>query len=245
MPEIHLKLAWMYPDCLNLHGERGNVQAFVRSGKRLGVRITVDRIEYPEETVNFSAYDLLLFLPGELTMLSRLYPHLNKQLPALRQYLAEGGWLIATGTTGMLFGEGVLREDGSKMPGLGLLPVTGKERQYVWGDDLHFRIRDTKQEIFGSQIQMVDVESKMPLGDVLYGRGNDAQGTEGARMGNLIYTNCLGPVFVKNPWWTEQIIKDIILQKVGVRPAQPHPLEDASFASCLRFTENKPKFPNT
>ena len=27
-----VRIGWMYPDCLNLHGERGSVQAFERIG---------------------------------------------------------------------------------------------------------------------------------------------------------------------------------------------------------------------
>ena len=68
-------------------------------------------------------------------------------------------------------------------------------------------------------------------------------GVEGARCGNLIFTNCLGPVFVKNPWWTEDILRDIVLQKHGVARGKAYDLESASFDSCLRFTDTKPEYP--
>ena len=61
--------------------------------------------------------------------------------------------------------------------------------------------------------------------------------------GNLIFTNCLGPVFVKNPWWTEDILRDIVLQKHGVARGKAYDLESASFDSCLRFTDTKPEYP--
>ncbi len=243
MNNMTLRLAWMYPDCLNLHGERGSVQAFQRVGENLGIEVQVKRINDFDEPIVFDEFDLLLFLPGELTTFNFLRPALERQRSALQGYLDRGGWLLAVGTTGLLFGGKTLREDGSVFEGLGLLDITGKERTYVWGDDLHFRLRDTKQEIFGSQIQMVDVEAREPLGDVLYGRGNNAVGTEGARYKNLIFTNCLGPVFAKNPWWTEDIIKNIVLQKLGISQAKPYEWETASFASCLRFTRGKPEFP--
>ncbi len=243
MADMKLNLGWMYPDCLNLHGERGSVQAFERVGKNLGIDVKVHRINDFDDPIPFDELDLLLFLPGEITTFDFIRPALERQRKQLVKFIENNGWIIAVGTTGLLFGGETVREDGSVFQGLGLLPVKGKERKYVWGDDLHFRLRDTKQEIFGSQIQMADVETDAPLGDVLYGRGNDAKGTEGARYKNLLFTNCLGPVFVKNPWWTEDIIRKILLQKLGVSAEKPYAWESASFDSCLRFTREKPEFP--
>ena len=238
-----VRIGWMYPDCLNLHGERGSVQAFARVGGEMGLDVRVERIEDFDDPIPFEDLDLLFFAPGEITCLEFIRPALEKQRAALERYLEKGGWLIAVGTTGLLFGRETRREDGSVFEGLGLLDMTANEREFVWGDDLHFRLGDSKMEIFGSQIQMADVQTAAPLGDVLYGRGNDANGTEGARRGNLIFTNCLGPVFVKNPWWAADILRQIILQKQGIGAARPFTMESASFDSCLRFTKNKPGFP--
>ena len=238
-----VNIGWMYPDCLNLHGERGSVQAFERIGREMGLEVRVRRIEDYDDPIPFDGLDLLFFAPGEISCLAFIRPALEKQRAALEAYLAKGGWLTAVGTTGLLFGGETVREDGSVFEGLGLLDMTAREREFVWGDDLHFRLRDSKMEIFGSQIQMADVTAAAPLGDVLYGRGNNAGGAEGARRGNLIFTNCLGPVFVKNPWWTEDILRAVVLQKQGIGTARPFALETASFDSCLRFTKQKPKCP--
>lgn len=243
MDKMTLRLGWMYPDCLNLHGERGSVQAFERVGRNLGVNVEIVRINDFDETIPFADLDLLMFLPGEIKEFEFIRPALDKQRKAMKAYIENGGWIIALGTTGLLFGKQTEREDGSIFEGLGLLNLTGKERKYVWGDDIHFRLRDTKMEIFGSMIQMADVEAAKPLGDIIYGRGNNATGVEGARYKNLIYTNCLGPVFMKNPWWTEDIIRRIVMQKLGMAQVRPYTWESASFDSGLRFTKEKPEFP--
>lgn len=243
MDKPTVNLGWMYPDLLNLHGERGSVQAFVRAGENLGVDVQVRRFDDFDQPIAFDELDLLMFLPGELKTLFWLKPALERQRAALEAYLDRGGWILALGTTGLLFGGQTEREDGTVFQGLGLLDMTAKERRYVWGDDLHFRLNDSKQEIFGSQIQMADVDAKAPLGTTIYGHGNNCSGAEGARYKNLLYTNCLGPVFVKNPWWTEAIVKDICLQKaLGITRKKPNTLESASFDTCLRFTANKPPF---
>jgi hypothetical protein len=241
MDKLHL--GWMYPDLLNLHGERGSVQALVRAGENLGLQVEVHRIRDFDDEIPFAELDLLVFLPGEIKTFYKLKPALESQREALEQYLDKGGYAIAIGTTGLLFGKEIQRENGEVFQGLGLLDLTAKERQYVWGDDLHFRLNDTKQEIVGPQIQMADVDAKEPLGKTIYGHGNNNTGAEGARYKNLIYTNCLGPLFVKNPWWAEDILKNICLQKfLGLGQKTPNTLASNSFDSTLRFIETKPKF---
>lgn len=237
-----LKILWLWPDLFNLHGERGSVQAMLRAAENLGIEAEVVRLEDPDDPIPFGEADIAMLLPGEIRSFGWVKPAFERQRGDLEAYLARGGHLIALGTSGLLFGESVLREDGSTVEGLGLLDLRARERAYVWGDDLHFRITATKMEIAGSQIQMADVETATPLGTTLYGRGNDGSGAEGARVGNLIWTNCLGPVFVKNPWWAEEIVKDACLARLGYGKRKPNALAEASFDSTLAFIASKPKY---
>lgn len=238
MPKI--TVGWMYPNLLNLHGERGSVQALVQVGKQLGLEVDVRRIEDFDDEITFQELDMLIFLPGEITTFNHLVSALNRQRQALDQYLKKGGYLLAIGTTGLMFGKSILREDGSTLEGLGYLDLTAKERKYVWGDDLHVRLNDFDQELAGSQIMMADVEVANPLGTTIYGRGNNGTGNEGARLNNLIYTNCLGPLFVKNPWFAEAILRDICCKKsIEITGNADHSIAKASFDSTLRFIQKK------
>ena len=236
----NITVGWMYPNLLNLHGERGSVQALVEIGKKIGIEVEILRIEDFDDPIPFEKLDLMIFLPGEIASFPNLIPALKTE--QLQNYLEEGGYLFALGTSGLLFGKEILREDGSTLECLGLLDMTARERKFVWGDDLHFRINGTKQELVGSQIQMADVDAKNPLGTTIYGMGNNNSGAEGARWKNLIYTNCMGPLFVKNPWFAESILKDILLRKVcGINTSVTHRLASDSFDATLRFIQNKPK----
>ena len=206
-----MTVGWMYPNLLNLHGERGSIQAFMHVAKQLGIDVEVRRIEDFDDEVPFSELDCLIFLPGEISVFQYLIPALNRQRDALDAYLNSDGYLLALGTTVLMFGNKIDREDGSTIDCLQYLDMTAHERKYVWGDDLHFRMDD--MELAGSQIMMADIATSSPLGVTFYGRGNNATGSEGARWKNLIYTNCLGPLFVKNPWFAERIIRDICQKK--------------------------------
>lgn len=235
-----ITVGWMYPNLLNLHGERGSVQALTEIGKQLGISVEILRIEDFDDPIPFDELDLLLFLPGEISTFIHLIPML--QTEALQGYLSNGGFLLAIGTSGLMFGKTITREDGSVIEGLGYLDMTAKERKFVWGDDLHFRVNESGQELAGSQIQMADVDASNPLGTVIYGMGNNNTGTEGARWNNLIYTNCLGPLFVKNPWFAEVILKDILNSKgVEFDISGNYPLAENSLRATLDFIKNKPK----
>lgn len=235
-----ITVGWMYPNLLNLHGERGSVQALVAIGKQLGIEVEVKRIEDFDDPIPFAELDLLMFLPGEIISFQHLIPAL--QASALGEYLENGGYLLALGTSGLMFGKTITREDGSLVNGLGYLDMEAKERKYVWGDDLHFRLNNIDMELAGSQIQMADVDAKQPLGTSIYGMGNNNTGAEGARWKNLIYTNCMGPLFVKNPWFGEYILKEIMKAKGEEISAEGnYPIAKSSFDATLKFINEKPK----
>jgi len=235
-----IRIGWMYPNLLNLHGERGSVQALVQIGSKLGLDVEIIRIEDFDQTIPFNELDMLIFLPGEISTFARIIPSLQAQKSAMDAYLEQGGYVLAIGTTGLMFGKMILREDGTTVDCLGYLDMSAKERKYVWGDDLHVRISDTKQELAGSQIMMADVDAASPLSQTIYGRGNNGTGTDGARWKNLIYTNCLGPLFVKNPWFGEVLLKDICMKKfLSLSAPAIHPIASASFDSTLAFIQKK------
>ena len=235
-----ITVGWMFPNLLNLHGERGSVQALERVGKQLGLEMDIRRIEDFDDPICFEELDMMIFLPGEIAMFHHLVPALERQRAELDAYLQEGKYLLAIGTTGLLFGKSVLREDGSTVNGLGYFDLTAKERKYVWGDDIHLRVNGLQMELVGSQITMADIDSAEPFGETVYGRGNNGTGTDGAQYKNLIYTNCLGPLFVKNPWFAEHILRDICSKKgIEISGSADHTIARDSFASTLRFIEKK------
>ena len=235
-------IGWMYPNLLNLHGERGSVQAIAEIGKNLGIQVDVIRIEDFDDPIPFDKLDLLMFLPGEISVFPKLIDAFTRQKAEMDAYIENGGHILAIGTSGFMFGKLITREDGAQIQGMGYLDMEAKERKYVWGDDLHLRMHHNKQELIGSQIQMADVDAKYPLGATLYGMGNNNSGAEGAKFKNLIYTNCLGPLFVKNPWFAEDILKEICLKKfLGITATDNNTIASDSFESTLTFIKSKIK----
>lgn len=234
-----IHVAWMYPDLLNLHGERGNAQALEVIAKKMQIKLKIDRIDDLDKTINFNKYDILLFNAGELKTIE-VIANVLKQQPSLKQYIDDNKVILVTGTTGALFADQVIRKQ-TTFEGLNILNMDVKERDMVLGDDLYYKMGN--MEIMGCQIHMMDIFLKKvkPLGNILYGYGNCGNELEGARYKNVIFTNALGPVLVKNPWFTEYLIKlacknkEIKVSKKTIN----YELELNSLASSKEFISKK------
>lgn len=202
-----INVAWMYPDVLNLHGERGNAKAFELVSKKMDVDLNIDRIDNIDEQIDFEKYDILLFNAGELKTISAISNILSNQTEKLKEYIESDKVILVTGTTGALFANEISRLDGSTFNGLNIFDMNVVERNMVIGDDLYFEFE--QMEIMSSQIQMIDINLKdtTALGKIKYGYGNNGSNKEGARYKNVIFTNALGPVLVKNPWFAEYLIE--------------------------------------
>lgn len=244
MEEKSINLLWMYPDMLNLHGDRGNILALGRVAERMGITLNITKVERFNEKIDFEKADLIFFNPGELKVSLKVLDRLKVDIREVEKYIAANKYIIAIGTTGCIFGKEIEKcGDENHIKGLDFFDMYSKERETVIGDDIYFSIND-KQEIIGSQIHMMDFEvnEAQALGEIKYGYGNNGAKLEGARVNNLIFTNALGPVFVKNPWWAETILNQIAKTK-GIDtmdiPVENYEVEIKSFNSIKELIEKK------
>lgn len=243
--EKELNLFWMYPDMLNLHGDRGNILAFEKVASKLGLKLNVKRIDTYEETIDFNKADILFFNPGEVRIIERIVARLSADIEKLTDYIESKGFAIAIGTSGVTFMKETIRANGEKIEGLGFLDANTIERDLVFGDDIYFTLNDVSDlEVIGQQINMLDISLNnegLALGKINYGRGNNNEGVEGAKYNNLIFTNSLGPVFVKNPWWAEQILRQAAVRRnIEIQEKDiDYTIEIKSYNSAKKFIQEK------
>ena len=242
-----INITWLWPDILNLHGDRGNVMALERIAGKMGLQTTVNKIVNYGDPIDFENTDIILMNPGEFKSIEYIINALSRSQAELDSYIASGKVILTVGTTGAAFGRSIERLDGSRMAGLGYLDMECRERDSIVGDDLIMHLRDYDFDMNGSQIQVMDtyLHSDIALADVIYGYGNHSyeEGHEGGRYKNLFFTNMLGPVLVKNPWFTQALIQEIL--RVRGENA-PKTLGDADFnleyqsMECIRrYNETK------
>lgn len=236
-----INVAWMYPDILNLHGERANAKALELVSNKMQVKLNIDRINNIDENIDLNKYDILLFNAGELKVIESISNKLKENIEHIRKYVKSNKIILVTGTTGALFSDNVTRISGHNFKGLNILNMDIIERDMIIGDDLYYETNN--MEIIGSQIQMIDINLKKvkPFGKIKYGYGNNGNGEEGARIKNVIFTNSLGPILVKNPWFTEYLIKLACKnKKIKIKENKiKYDLEMKSFKSTKEFIDAK------
>lgn len=243
-----LNITWLYPDLLNLHGDRGNLMAFERVGKKMDLDVKINRIDTFAQEIDFAGSDIIFLNAGELKTVASVVENIKKYGNAVYEYIEAGKPLIAIGTTGAVLIDSTKRSDGSVIPGLGIIHGEAIERKAIYGDDLHFSLlEDSAFELMAVQIHLVNFYLKNEndaLGKLIYGKGNnDTDSTEGGKYKNAIFTNALGPVFVKNPWYTEKIINEALKAK-GLASAAPideefFSIERNSFQAVKAFIKQK------
>lgn len=247
MENKELNVTWCFPDLLNLHGDRGNIMALEKVGKMLGIDVKVNKVINLEDEIDFEKSDILFFNPGELKLIKPIVEALDSQKSKLSKYIEDNKVVVAIGTSGAIFGKEVRRLD-ETFSGLGYLDMYCTEREMVYGDDIIYKLsQDENVEINGSQIQIIDttLNSDIAFGKIIYGHGNNGSEdkSEGARYNNLIFTNCLGPVLVKNPWLAEQIIKYALSSKgISIDSETDKSVYDLELKSmeCIKiYNENK------
>jgi len=211
-----LNILWMYPDILNLHGDRGNLMAFEKIGKLLDIKVNINKVESYNDEIDFENNDILFFNVGEIKVMPTIIETLKKYIEPIQKFIDDNKTIILIGASGCIMAKKTIRKN-EEFEGLGYLDMNLVERENIYGDDILFTLNENNIEIVGCQIKMLDtlLLSDISLGTLEYGSGNNGfiQKTEGAKYKNIIYTNALGPIFVKNPWYTELIIKNALKNK--------------------------------
>lgn len=242
-----LNITWCWPDILNLHGDRGNVMALVRIAEKMGLEAEVHKVVNFGDEIDLDNTDILLLNPGEFKSCEYIVNAFSRIKEDLDDYIYRGGVILAVGTTGASFGKTIRKLDGTAVTGLGYLDMECRERDSIVGDDLICKMRETGFDLNGSQIQLMDtfLNGDIALGDVEYGYGNCSyeDRREGARTENLIFTNMLGPVLVKNPWLAQELILWAMSSKGVMNLPKPDEgefeLERKSLECVRRYNQTK------
>ena len=212
-----LRILWLYPSILNLHGDRGNAMALVRVCGELGVEPILTRVDHLSDPIDWDAADLVLVGPGELAVMEAVVRALTPYAQKLDEMVEAGTPMLVVGTSAAIVARETSRTDSSTIPGLGLVDMVVVEREEILGDDL---ILDADgEELGGIQIRMTDMRldlGEKPFATVLYGVGNaDLPDWEGVRRSNLVATDLLGPALTKNPWFARRLIDQALMVKYG------------------------------
>ena len=223
MSTYKLTIGHLYPDLLNLYGDRGNIMALQKRCEWRGIEVEVKKFKL-NDSIDFSALDIV-FLGGGSDKEQLLVCNRLKEIKSdIQNYVDTNGILIAICSGYQLLGH-YYKLKNDTIEGLSILDIyteTGNNR--LIGNVI------IDSPAIGENLKIVGFENHsgrtyinnhQPLGTVIYGHGNNGEDhCEGIIYKNVIGTYLHGPLLPKNPSLT-----DFILTK-ALKKAYPETFED-------------------
>lgn len=206
-----LNICHLYPDLLNLYGDRGNVLAFVARCRWRDLPVTIHRIRLGEQ-VNFKEMDFLFLGGGSDREQSLMVEDLKQKAGALKEAIEDGLVVLAICGGYQLLGHYYRTGDGRVIPGLGLLDFYTEAglRRLIGNVAVEVKLEESSFKITGFENHsgQTYLKGASPLGHVLAGYGNNGQdGSEGAHYKNVFCSYLHGPLLPKNPTLTDYLLR--------------------------------------
>ncbi len=212
---MKIKILHLYPDLLNLYGDKGNIECM---RKRLMWRgIDAEVVSYTCDDSGFDLSDIdIVFIGGgsdreQKIVCERLLEHKK----ALQDYVEDNGTLVAVCGGYQLLGKYYKLAD-ETIKGLEILDIytdQGKKR-LIGNIVLQSDIINQKIAGFENHGGRTYIGNHTPLGKVVYGNGNDDNsGYEGVIYKNVVATYLHGPLFPKNPELCDYVLTNAIKRK--------------------------------
>jgi lipid II isoglutaminyl synthase (glutamine-hydrolysing) len=228
---VKLVLCQLYPEHLSIYADRGNVQVIRRRLEWRGLELDERPLRVGEE-LGPDAADLYLIGGGQDRDQMLVAADLQRHRETLHAAVAGGAAVLAVCGGYQLAGHRYIGQDGSEMPGIGLLDLetrAGPERmigdivcECDLADGAGPRTLVGFENHAGQTLLGTGCE---PFARVVSGHGNDgASGYEGARTGAVIGTYVHGPLLPKNPWLADWLIARALERRHGA--VELAPLDD-------------------
>jgi CobQ-like glutamine amidotransferase family enzyme len=224
----HLRIAHLYPEQLNIYGDRGNILALFRRCQWRGLDVTVHALDLGDP-VDPEAYDLYFMGGGQDTQQIKVCHDLQTvKADGLKAAAATGAVFLTICGGYQLLGHYYQPHQGDRLPGLSLIDATtvAGSTRFI-GNVVIQRPDGTTVVGFENHSGLTTLgEGVQPLGRVITGHGNNGtDGQEGAVCGNLYGTYLHGSLLPKNPALADELIQKALTTRYG-EPISLAPLPD-------------------
>ncbi len=239
-PRPVLRICSLYPDRLNVYGDRGNLMVLARRCAWRGIGIELQAADVGD-AIDPDAHDLL-YIGGGQDRDQRVagLDLVETKGEGIHDAAARGA--VVLGICGGYQMLGTSYEvDGRRLAGVGLVDARTERPP---GPRLIGPV-SVEVELDGARRVLAGFENhggrtylgplERPLGRVLHGHGsNGRDGGEGVRRGNVVGTYLHGPLLAKNAWFADWLIAAALGIEVGELPPLRDAGEDAAHRSGVR-----------
>lgn len=217
MCDYKINILHLYPDLLNLYGDKGNIECL---RKRLEWRnIGVEVIDFTSETADIDFLNTdIIFIGGGLEREEDIVlKRLLEKKEQLKAFVEDGGSVVAVCGGYQLLGK-YRERNGKEQECLDILDIYTKEQsdsKRMFGDVV-VEVEGLNQKVVGFENHSgkTNIGNHTPLGKVIKGYGNDGvSGSEGVVYKNTIGTYLSGPLLPKNPELCDRILRGVLKHK--------------------------------
>lgn len=211
---MKLTIGHLYPDMLNLYGDRGNIRCLQKRLEWRRIESEV-RLICSGEDIDFDKLDIVLLGGGSDREQELVCRYLKKAEQQFRDYVEEDGVVLAVCGGYQLLGK-YYKTERTKIEGLHILDIyTEWEPKRLTGDIILnsplFLNPIVGFENHGGRTFTGDYA---PFGQVVYGYGNNEEaGQEGVMYKNVIGTYLHGPLLPKNPEVCDFLLERALIRK--------------------------------
>ncbi len=219
--KLELNICHLYPDILNLYGDRGNIIAMRRRLESRGIGVTVDECSIGQP-IDIDKYDIFFIGGGQDFEQEVLLRDLaGGKGRDIRTAVEDDKVFLAICGGYQMLGQYYKTWDGTQLDFIGAIDVhTIGAKERMIGNYMF----QTTPESGGTMVVGFENhsgktylgESVAPLGMVVSGFGNNGEDqTEGARYKNVFATYSHGSLLPKNPVLCDFILKTALERKYG------------------------------
>ena len=239
---MELKICHLYPDILNLYGDRGNVICMEHRLRWRDIDVVTTGVSIGEP-LHAADYDLFFIGGGQDFEQEVLLGDLGGgKADEIKAAVADGKTFLAICGGYQMLGAYYKTWDGVQCDFIGALDLyTIGSKERMIGNYMF-----TCEELNGQTVVGFENHSGKtylgsgvrPMGKVLIGHGNNGEdGGEGARYNNVFATYSHGCLLPKNPVLCDHILTTALAQKYGT--VQLEPLDDTLEQNAHLYMKNR------
>jgi CobQ-like glutamine amidotransferase family enzyme len=208
-------IAHMYPDLLNLYGDRGNLICLQQRMRWYGHNCRIINIHLGQN-IDYQKADMIFMGGGSDREQSLVYQDLMPRADELIGHIEDGLPVLCICGAYQLLGKSYITQNGQTLQGLGFFNFyTRCEGERLIGNVLIKACLEEQEisvvgfENHGGRTYFQD-PALQPFGQVIKGHGNNGEDhQEGLKYRNLIGTYLHGPLLPKNPEVADYFLRNM------------------------------------
>lgn len=219
-----LTLAHLYPEHMNIYGDRGNIITLQQRCSWRGITLLVQPVSLHDQ-VDWGSVDLAFFGGGQDSGQSLIADDfLHRQREGLHRAIEDGLVMLAICGGYQLLGHYFLTHTGERLPGAGILDVytVGGKKRLIGNTVVAWT--DGAGQGSGYLVGFENHSGRTyhgagvaPLGQVVAGYGDNGEdGKSGAVYRNVIGCYLHGALLPKNPHLADHLIGQALQRRSGV-----------------------------